>query len=75
MTNPNDPAFPNKDHMGDGPDGLSKREWFAGVILGGLCARVTEPTLTINGKKMGYDQAAIAIADSIIAELSKEVKA
>lgn len=35
MTNPDDPAFPNKDHMGDGPDGLTKREYFAAMAMQG----------------------------------------
>jgi hypothetical protein len=82
MTNPNDPAFPETEGHPDKEnplymvyrfrEGLTKREYFAAMALQGLCARSADQNIVINGITLPYDRAAITIADSLIAELSKE---
>ncbi len=66
MTNPNDPAFP----ANSGLSGLTKREWFAGMILPGF----------ISGRQFlgpaaedfkAAAKIAVALADALIAELNK----
>lgn len=78
MTNPLDPAFPHVERNDStGPIvnifhlGLSKREYFAAMVLQGLCARQIEGDLIINGEAVSYEGAAIIIADALIAKLSK----
>lgn len=79
MTNPSDPAFPNKDHMGDGPDGLSKREEFAKAAMQGIMANATtyftiaEALTKHDPEKASQVVASLALlqADALIKELSK----
>ena len=65
-TNPNDPAFPNKDHMGDGPDGLTKRELFAAMAMQG---DIANGDVIPEGSRAVYW---LRCADALIAELSKD---
>ena len=82
MTNPNDPAFPpDLKHLPDGPvldfiasqRGLTKREWFAGMAMQGICAnaymseKMESMTLTVKDVALF----AISQADAFIAELNK----
>lgn len=62
MTNPNDPAFPNKYSMGDGPEGLTKREYFAAMALCGFAPSLDPDYVA---------ERAVKYADALIAELSK----
>lgn len=61
MTKPNDPAFPTETHAI--LDGLTKREYFAGLAMQGLCADTN------------YDgdvaASSVKLADALIAELNK----
>lgn len=72
----NEPAFPiNEDNICEGQvanqnrySGLTKREWFTGMALMGICA---------NGEFLKYhetvnlEKVAVKIADDAIAELEK----
>ena len=64
--NPNDPAFPCPQGTIETNLGLTKREWFAGMALAGLCAR-ERPSSTETYKAW----AAVAQADALIKELEK----
>lgn len=79
MTNGSDPASPftvidldscGNERLRQQFQGLTKREWFAGMILQGLtCGH------TFGVEDEAYVRCAIRMTDIIIAELSKEVKA
>ena len=73
--NANDPVFRTQTVNSDGSKqecGLSKRELMAAMVLQGLCSRSgSDKYFIIGGKHLGYDKAAIALADALIAELSK----
>lgn len=82
MTNRNENAFPRALPTGylraDDPDGLfwenqkqgmTKREWFVGMVLQGLCA--AGKSTIINGVSLSIERAAIIIVDSLIIELNK----
>lgn len=73
MTNPNDPAFPNKDHMGDGPNGLTKREWFSAMALNHEVQYVLDAVDSDLAKETFQTIAAncVRMADALIKELSK----
>jgi len=62
MTKPNDTAFAKEHH-----DGLTKREYFAGLAMQGILARSfgSEP------HKGWFEQMALYYADALIKELSK----
>jgi len=78
MIDPTSPAFPLLNQQRDGivlspEEGLTKREWFAGLVLEGLLA-CGRPVVT--GESMGADswhfaRAAVNYADALIEELSK----
>lgn len=58
------PAFPGWYQGGNGPiwsDGLSKREWFAGIALQGM---LSNPSINI--EKSGLCGGAFAFADKMI---------
>lgn len=80
MTNPNDPAFPNKDHMGDGPNGLTKLEWYSGEAMKGLRSAALHDQIsgTEHGRKLWSSftiaQQAVHDAQALIAELNKKQK-
>lgn len=62
-TNADDSAFPNKDHMGDGPMGLTKREYFAAMAIE-YVPNVAGQTYRDIARK------AISLADALIMELN-----
>ncbi len=62
MCNPNDPAFPG---TYDGLAGLTKREWYAGLVL---IARHIVPMSRLSSD---YVREAVEMADALIAELNK----
>lgn len=82
MTNPNDPIFSkewidpasvpehNRKFINGQAIPLTKREWFAGLAMQGLIYRAYDFSMATD-----VSDRAIALADSLIAELSKEVKA
>lgn len=71
MTNPNEKVFKGVPYDQNSVMlGLTKREWFAGMALQGWCANKSR-----DGESKMYAVAAVAAADALIAELSKEVKA
>ena len=46
--------------------GMSLLEWYAGMALQGLLSRGGPADLVIDGKKMGYDAAAWALAQAMM---------
>lgn len=76
MMNPNDPAFPHVADFGiddrSMAEGLTKREWFAGMAMQGMLANPNEkrqyPDL------QDYAVKARVMADALIKELSEEKK-
>lgn len=60
----NDPAFASY-------PGLTKLEWFTGMILQGLIAS-NNSVPVVNGKKMQTDEAALLLAKSVIIKLERE---
>lgn len=89
MTNPSDPAFQSGSYKdGFTQAGLTKREWFAGMAMQGLCTNLLQSVeghhlLKRLEKSAGMEtedlstcqsiaKNAVAFADALIAELSKE---
>ena len=83
----NEPAFPNETVHYEEPDhdlmdmekivtyhrGLTKREYFAGLVLQGLVSM--ERTIDLIAKTKDFEgtvEVAIKLADALIAELAKE---
>lgn len=72
MTEGKDQAFPD-----DIDTGLTKREWFAGIICAGVCANsgvsdyVTKTVKTIEHSRQTYAESAVAQADALIVALNK----
>lgn len=66
MINPNDPAFPNKFNF---KDGLTKREFFAGMAMQGMTA-FHESVLRIE-TSTSLAVRAIGLADALIEKLNK----
>lgn len=75
MENGKEPAFAspgtynpnNGNHNGDQQFGLTKREYFAGLAMQGICAS--------NGWKLSLDgivNASVEIADKLLKELEKQ---
>ncbi len=74
MTKPDDPAFPQF-YFDNRPPGLNKREWFAGMAMQGLCIHREEHLEGSAKLPAGLiARMAVAHADALIAELSKEMK-
>jgi hypothetical protein len=71
MTDPIEPAFPALDQMGDGPLGLTKREYFAAMALNGVATQYPHSSADANV----YAQMVVDLADAIIAKLNEEPKA
>lgn len=77
MTNPNDPAYPIKEHLTSDAAGLTKREAFAMAAMQGLCSNPNYTAVTTAAKRStGSVLAQVAndanrLADALIAELSK----
>ena len=79
MSNKHKPAFPvsAKDrenyeaggYIPDGVFGLTKREYFAGLAMQGLCADPSYRVLISSAEHAA--QNAVAIADAILAELER----
>lgn len=76
MENQNEPAFPTEyTEIEQGErvlfykDGLTKREYFAGLAMQGICASIKE-------LPFGYSTAdmAVMLADALLAELAKPQK-
>lgn len=63
-------AFPSVDSHGEGPPGMTLREWFAGQALVGLMVGV------VTGKGNARDAAEVAVeaADALLIELAKPAK-
>lgn len=73
MTDPHAQAFPHATYTDAHMQGLTKREYFAGVAMSGL---LPGPELHITNFIMEdapkeYAVVAVAMADALIAELSK----
>lgn len=76
MTDPNDPAYPpTYETMGKGDYinalGLTKREYFAAMAMQGMIASETETLRFAMREKLASES--VAMADALIAELSKEI--
>lgn len=52
------------------PNGLTKREYFAVMALNGL-VQIEQP-IKINGKQMPIEEAAVYVADALLAALNKK---
>lgn len=67
MIDPNDPAYPNGPIHMMNMEGLTKREYFAGLAMQGMLSNA------INHREAAVDLAicAKAMADALIAELNK----
>lgn len=79
MTNPNESAFPVVDHISAEDRsveyGLSKREWFAGMAMIASCAWRSHPAINpLHQKVEDIANESVALADALIAELSRESK-
>jgi hypothetical protein len=69
---PNRPAFPNIDHMGDGPVGLTKREYFAGMAMQGILSNSgLNPAKRGGAAREWLAETSCKVADALITELSK----
>lgn len=69
MINEGGPAFPNKDHMGDGPNGMTLRDYFAAKAID-----VAFQTVKLRADEswpMAYARTAYEIADAMIKERDK----
>lgn len=64
--NANEPAFPRYYGDGTAKDGLTKREWFAGLALQGLFSGMNFSIATPEIAKMSVEA-----ADALLAELEK----
>jgi hypothetical protein len=53
-------------------DGMTLLDYFAGQALAGLCANGNPPC--VNGKSMGYDQAAYMIAQGMLTERARRTE-
>ena len=84
MTNPEEQAFPRnyayqnpeagKSELKSHP-GLTKREWFAGQALRGMCEWDAEHNEPTSGRNVQIIvEGCVGLADALIAELNKEVK-
>lgn len=78
-TNPDDPAFPNKDELGDGPEGLTKREYFAARVMQAILSQDTMGQAQLYKsaieQKVSVDEfvsiISLGFTDALIAELNK----
>ena len=67
-TDANEPIYPDKHYGNYGGSGLTKREYFAGLAMRGMCAdSKLDDTESIV-------RSAVHIADTLIEELNKETK-
>jgi hypothetical protein len=73
MTNPNDPAFPQEAKRFNDPEsfGLTKREYFAAMITAAMCSPTSNGCFDHRDAPQIIPNA-IALADYLIAALSKE---
>lgn len=71
MSNRDEPAFPMVEQRGEEGQryGLTKREYFAGLAMQGLCADPSYRVLISSAEHAA--QNAVAIADAILAELER----
>ena len=65
-TNGNEPIYPDPAFGNIGAIGLTKREYFAAMVMQGLCALPTQ--LSINQ----ITEFSVKIADALITELNKD---
>ena len=72
MSESNMPAFPSHGTMGEVVEtGLTKREYFAGLAMQGICASPFQPEES-GARAMQQDAAnAVKMADALIAELER----
>lgn len=73
--NPNDPAFPLPGHLRESL-GLTKREWFAGMAMGGILSGISGIMTTDKANLRilleTTPEAALKMADMLIAKLSEQ---
>lgn len=74
------PAFPNSASDARNKDGMSLRDWFAGMALQGMMLQGTQPNMAVHtnarfnsGKDSHYNYASAAfeLADAMLAERNK----
>lgn len=71
-------AFPSVDHMGDGPNGMTLRQWYVGKAVQGVCANadITKAAANAGLKAEDFRKSLVSsvfvLADALLAFEEKE---